>query len=92
MDEFEKVEKLRQRANISYEEAKEMVNSGLVEIQSHTYDMHQSYDVSGEGARELAIPHTKEQINDFKTVFKNDFKTYDDEYFKHFETYRGICD
>ncbi len=71
--------------HFSYEEAKEMVGSGLVEIQSHTYDMHQSYDISGEGARELAIPHTKEQINDFKTIFKNDFKTYDDEYFKHFE-------
>ncbi len=70
--------------HFSYEEAKEMVSSGLIEIQSHTYDMHQSYDISGEGARAYAVPHTTEQINDFKTLFKKDFKTYDDEYFSHF--------
>ncbi len=59
--------------HFNYEEAKEMVNSGLIEIQSHTYDMHQTPDYE-EGAARIAVEQLEgESEQSFAQAIKADF-------------------
>ena len=62
--------------HFSYEQAAEMVSSGLISIQSHTYDMHQwaPYE-SGDQVRENIQPLAGESETDYVAALTEDFTT-----------------
>lgn len=57
----------------SYKEALEMESSGIIDIQSHTYDMHQwpAYE-SGDLIRETAVRLENESEEEFVEALRND--------------------
>ncbi len=60
--------------HFSYEQAREMVASGVISLQTHTYDMHQYQPFEPDGGREgvLSLEHeTKEQ---YLEALRNDFQ------------------
>jgi len=61
----------------SYEQANEMIASGLIEIQSHSYDMHQweEYEklLGGEYRRGI-LPLEHESEEDYTANFRKDYK------------------
>lgn len=62
-------------AHFGFDEARKMFASGLVSIQSHSFDMHQWAD--GENSRFVrnnVLPFETEGIFDYANVFQNDFK------------------
>ncbi len=62
-------------AHFDFGEAKAMYESGLVSIQSHSFDMHQWED--GENSlfvRNNVLPFDGEKIFDYVNAFQNDFK------------------
>lgn len=61
--------------HFNYEEAKEMEDSGVISIQSHTYDMHQwaPYE-SGDKIRETAVKLENESEEDFIKAMQMDFE------------------
>lgn len=59
--------------HFSYEEAKEMVDSGLIEIQSHTYDMHQHPDYEKGEARNGVVQLDGESEESFVKAIRTDF-------------------
>ena len=62
--------------HFSYEQAAEMVSSGLISVQSHTYDMHQwaPYE-SGDQVRENILPLAGESETDYVAALTEDFTT-----------------
>lgn len=65
---------------LSWEQAQEMYNSGLIEIQSHSYDMHRKGLVEGGGEAALItkpvyINEELETIDQYKIRVKNDLLT-----------------
>ena len=61
--------------HFDYAEAKEMEESGVISIQSHTYDMHQwaPYE-SGDKIRETAVKLENETESEFIEALKSDFE------------------
>jgi len=59
--------------HFGWEAAREMQASGLVSIESHTFDMHQRVDYDGEGARESVLSLPGEAEDDYLAVLKSDF-------------------
>ncbi|NLM45843.1 MAG: polysaccharide deacetylase family protein [Firmicutes bacterium] len=59
--------------HFGYEEAREMLASGLIEIQSHTYDMHQSAEYEGKTARTAVEPLAGESEKAFIEALRADF-------------------
>lgn len=60
--------------HFSFEEAKEMVDSGVISIQSHTYDMHQWADYeTGERIRKNILKLEGETEEEYRTALRNDF-------------------
>ena len=62
--------------HFSYEQAKEMVDSGVISIQSHTYDMHQwgPYEDSDQ-PRENLLPLEGESEEDYRAALSADCET-----------------
>ena len=59
--------------HFSAAQVKEMTDSGLIEIQSHTYDMHQSATLEPGTARESVEPLEGETEADFIAAMRDDF-------------------
>ena len=59
--------------HFSAQQAREMVASGLISIQSHTYDMHQCKTFEGTGtARETILPLDGESEADYRAALTED--------------------
>ena len=58
--------------HFSYEQAQEMIDSGLVSIQSHTYDMHQWTPFESGFARDSAMMMAWESEAVFIEIFRDD--------------------
>ncbi len=58
--------------HFSYEQAEEMLASGLIDIQSHTYDMHQWADFEEGRARTNILQFEDEKEEDYIAVLKKD--------------------
>ena len=56
------------------DEAREMVNSGVFDVQSHTFDMHASESIEGEGARISVLPLDGESTEDYEAALREDIK------------------
>ncbi len=61
--------------HFDYEQAKEMTDSGLISIQSHTYDMHQSTKFEAGPVRETVLRLKNESLIDYITRFRGDVLT-----------------
>lgn len=59
--------------HFSYEQAKEMSDSGIISIQSHTYDMHQHPDYQKGRPREGVCKFKDEDEDDYIYLLRNDF-------------------
>ncbi len=66
------------RPHFSFDEAKEMVDSGLIDIQSHSYDMHQwkefelDRNIDSSKIRENVLKLENESEQDYIDALKND--------------------
>ncbi|MDO4174256.1 MAG: polysaccharide deacetylase family protein [Eubacteriales bacterium] len=70
--------------HFSYQQACEMVSSGYVAVQSHTYDMHQSSALeTRRPIRRYAAPLPHETDADFSKVMYDDLECYRKEYAAH---------
>jgi len=58
--------------HFSYEQAKEMMDSGLIDIQSHTFDMHQVSAFEDGSARTNIMPLEKEKEAEYISVLQKD--------------------
>lgn len=59
--------------HFGFDEAKEMIDSGLISVQSHTFDMHQSRDFeNGFSVRENLLPISGESLREYLMVLEND--------------------
>ncbi len=61
--------------HFSYEQAREMIDSGLIDIQSHTFDMHQWSAFEQGKARSNIMPFEKEKESDYISLLKNDISS-----------------
>ncbi len=61
--------------HFSYDQAREMIDSGLISVQSHTYDMHQSTKFESGPARETVLRFENEGLMDYISRFQSDFMT-----------------
>lgn len=50
----------------------EMISSGVISVQSHTYDMHQSRKFEGDDAREMMIQLDNESENEYIAAIRED--------------------
>lgn len=70
--------------HFSYEQAVEMMDSGLIDIQSHSYDMHQYTPFEQiQPSRETMLPLAGESKQQYQRAFCTDFATYQREYSMH---------
>ena len=70
--------------HFSYEEALEMEESGLVSIESHSYDMHQNADYEvGNWIRPTVSKLIYESKDHFKNAVKNDFELLQNDFLKN---------
>jgi len=59
--------------HFEFEQAKEMIDSGLISVQSHTYDMHQSGSIEqGSVVRENILPVAGESLREYLLALEND--------------------
>ena len=73
--------------HFSYKQAVEMMNSGLIEVQSHTYDMHQTAKLETQKpVRESAAQLEGEDDDVYIKALRDDLKKYHDEYTVHTES------
>ncbi len=61
--------------HFSYDQAREMIDSGLISVQSHTYDMHQSPKYESRQARETVLRFENEALLDYISSFQGDLIT-----------------
>ena len=59
--------------HFTYKQAKEMIDSGVMSIQSHTYDLHQYGPLEPDGGREGVLPMEGETSKDYRQVLLKDF-------------------
>lgn len=70
--------------HFSYKQAVEMMDSGLIEVQSHTYDMHQTAKLETQKPiRESAAQLQWETDDAYIKALQDDLKKYQDEYTTH---------
>ncbi|MBQ7935236.1 MAG: polysaccharide deacetylase family protein, partial [Clostridia bacterium] len=63
--------------HFSYEEAEEMLLSGVIDLQSHTYDMHQWAPFeTGDAIRSSMLPFNNETEEDYAEALYADMETY----------------
>ena len=60
--------------HFSYEQAQEMVKSGTISIQSHTYDLHQYEPLEGNKYREGILPRSGETMEEYQDAIYQDLK------------------
>lgn len=62
----------------SWEEAREMQNSGVMNIECHTYDMHHwaPYETGDRPLRENILPIENESEEEYEAFLRNDINTY----------------
>lgn len=60
--------------HFSYEQAKEMVDSGLISVQSHTYDLHQYGPLEPDGGRNGMLPMDTESQERYLQVLREDLE------------------
>lgn len=64
--------------HFDFDHINEMTSSGLIEVQSHTYDMHQSLQLEeGKRARESVLMFEDENEEDYIALLENDYRTFD---------------
>ena len=63
--------------HFSQKQAEEMMASGVIEIQSHTWDMHQSESYESGAARTTATPLPGETPLQYLTALRRDLETYE---------------
>ncbi|MBQ2692295.1 MAG: polysaccharide deacetylase family protein [Clostridia bacterium] len=66
--------------HFTYAQAQEMERSGVIEIESHTFDMHQSALYEGARARQTATPLAGESISDYIAALSRDYAAYENAY------------
>ena len=59
--------------HFSYEQAREMIASGLISVQSHSYDLHAFADYEPGEMRHGVLPLPGESEHDYMTVLREDF-------------------
>jgi len=59
--------------HFSFEQAKEMIDSGFIEVQSHTYDMHQVERLDGDDCRKGVLQKDNENEADYIEILRADF-------------------
>ncbi len=65
--------------HFGWDEAREMISSGIIELGSHTYDMHQSAQFeSVENPRTSALPLTGEDVSSYERALTSDLELYDE--------------
>lgn len=70
--------------HFSYAQAVEMMHSGLIDVQSHTYDMHQSAQFEQQRpVRENILPLATESSRQYQQDLYADSQAYQKEYRKH---------
>ena len=63
--------------HFDFEQARQMLESGRVEIQSHTYDMHQSEQLEGEeNSRTSVLPLKEEKTDSYVQSLRDDFRKF----------------
>lgn len=63
--------------HFGFEQARQMVESGVIDVQSHTYDMHQWAPFeSGDGIRETIVPLEGEGYDDYAAALNGDVTAY----------------
>lgn len=65
--------------HFSYDEAKKMLQSGVFEIQSHTFDLHQSAELEGEGARDTMAQQPNESDEAYLALVREDARRFREE-------------
>lgn len=64
--------------HFGYKHIKQMTESGLIEVQSHTFDMHQSKDLEQENlVRETVLKHDTESEQEYIAALENDYISFD---------------
>ena len=64
--------------HFGYEEAREMIESGVMDIESHTFDMHQSEIFEGENARQTVARLPGESEEDYISALRSDLALSDE--------------
>lgn len=66
--------------HFGYEEAREMQRAGVIDVQSHTYDMHQwpAFETGGQ-VRGNILPLEGERYEDYAAALRSDLAEYDRE-------------
>ncbi len=71
--------------HFDYDEALEMVSSGLVEIQSHTHDMHSNeFLEEGNNVRVGLLPMENESVSEYTQALKDDLDTFAENFTNNF--------
>ena len=79
-EEFYKDTRFRLIPHFGYGQAREMLASGAVDIQSHSYDLHQWADFeTGDEIRTSALPLPGESEEHYAEVLERDLSTYGQE-------------
>ena len=58
--------------HFSYEQAEEMVTSGVISVQTHTYDMHQYQPLESDGGRRGCLPREDETEAEYRQALEAD--------------------
>lgn len=89
-EEFYKDTQFRLTPHFSYSQAREMLASGVIDVQSHTYDLHQWAPFeTGDQIRASALPLPGESEADYAAVLAADMETYERERVR--ELGKGFC-
>lgn len=60
--------------HFSYEQAREMVDSGVMAVQTHTYDMHQYRPLEPDGGRVGVLARENETPEEYQDALRTDFQ------------------
>lgn len=60
--------------HFTYGQANEMIDSGVMSIQSHTYDLHQYRPLEPDGGREGVLPKKGESVEAYRQVLEQDLQ------------------
>lgn len=60
--------------HFTYWQAHEMIDSGVMSIQSHTYDLHQYRPLEADGGREGVLPKKRESAEVYRQALQQDFQ------------------
>ncbi len=60
--------------HFTYQQAREMIDSGVMSIQSHTYDLHQYRPLEPDGGREGVLPKAGETAESYRKILSYDFQ------------------